>query len=109
MTYIPELNGLLKEIATVYASGCTPDQVPDKLSSWASAMLSSLPESIRAEVLLEPENSTGTAQLNQIETERLLGELVSAEMAKRKASQSSSYNGSFSPVCFYLGYQARSS
>jgi len=72
-------------------------------------MLQSLPESIRDEMLLEPENSTGSAQLNQIETERLLGELVAAEMKKRKSNPENSYDGSFSPVCFYLGYQARSS
>jgi len=109
MTYIPELNSLLKEISAVYANGTARKDVPEHLSSWASAMLKSLPESIREEMLLEPENSTGTAQLNQIETERLLGDLVSAEMKKRKSDTANSYNGSFSPVCFYLGYQARSS
>lgn len=109
MTYIPELNSLLKEVSAVYASGCSRKDVPGKLSSWASAMLQSLPESIRDEMLLEPENSTGAAQLNQIETERLLGELVGAEMKKRKSKTENAYNGSFSPVCFYLGYQARSS
>merc|ERR1712167_433780 len=84
MTYIPELNSLLKEISAVYASGCPRKEIPSKLSTWASAMLDSLPESVRQEMLLPPENSTGTAQLNQIETERLLGELVSTEMRKRK-------------------------
>lgn len=109
MTYIPELNSLLKEVSQVYAQGVSAEGVSAKLSTWASAMLESLPESIRAEMLLEPENSTGSAQLNQIETERLLGELVAAEMKKRKNAPNSQYTGSFSPVCFYLGYQARSS
>lgn len=109
ITYIPELNGLLKEISTIYASGCAKEDVPNRLSSWAAAMLKSLPETIQAGMLLEPENSTGGAQLNQIETERLLGELVADEMKKRKNSSESAYNGSFAPVCFYLGYQARSS
>jgi len=109
VNYIPELHSLLREVSKAYADGCPKDQVPDRLSPWAAAVLASLPESIRGDFLLEPENSTGTAQLNQIETERLLGELVSEEMAKRKASAESDYSGSFSPVCFYLGYQARSS
>jgi len=109
ITYIPELNSLIKEISNVYASGVLRADVRGKLSTWASAMLESLPESIRDAFLLEPENSTMSAQLNQIETERLLADLVGAEMDKRKKSSDSSYNGSFSPVCFYLGYQARSS
>jgi len=108
VTYIPELHSLLREVSRAYADGCSKDQVVGKLSPWAAAVLAFLPESIRGDFLLEPENSTGTAQLNQIETERLLGELVSEEMAKRKASADSEYSGSFSPVCFYLGYQARS-
>lgn len=109
MTYIPELSSLLKEIASVYASGTARKDVTGHLSTWAAAMLQSLPESIRDEMLLEPENSTGAAQLNQIETERLLGELVAAEMKQRKGNPENTYSGSFSPVCFYLGYQARSS
>ena len=44
------------------------------------------------------------AQLSQIETERLLAELVGIEMKRRHAEKSK-----FAPVCFYLGYQARSS
>jgi len=109
VNYIPELHALLREVSKAYAAGCPPDQIPGKLSPWAAAVLASLPESIRGDFLLAPEASTGSAQLNQIETERLLGELVSEEMSRRKASADSEYSGSFSPVCFYLGYQARSS
>jgi pyrophosphate--fructose-6-phosphate 1-phosphotransferase len=58
---------------------------------------------------LKPEESSGSAQVNNIETERLLAELVSQEMQRRKAEPGSRYNKSFAPVCFYLGYQARSS
>ena len=42
--------------------------------------------------------------MNNIETERLLAELVSAEMKRRKSGPGP-YTASFSPVCFYLGYQ----
>lgn len=109
VNYVPELHSLLREVAKAYAEGVPKDQVVGKLSPWSAAVLASLPESIRGDFLLEPESSTGTAQLNQIETERLLGELVSEEMSRRKASPDSDYSGSFSPVSFYLGYQARSS
>jgi 6-phosphofructokinase 1 len=113
VTYIPEINSLLKEIAKAFASGTgpalSPTEVRGKLSTWATAMLNRMPEPIQAQMLLAPEASTGAAQLNQIETERLLSELVAHEMAKRKADSACNYAGNFSPVCFYLGYQARSS
>jgi pyrophosphate--fructose-6-phosphate 1-phosphotransferase len=58
---------------------------------------------------LKPEESSGSAQVNNIETERLLAELVGQEMKRRKEEPGTRYNKSFAPVCFYLGYQARSS
>jgi len=109
VNYVPELHSLLREVSKAYGEGTPKDQLVGKLSPWSAAVLASLPESIRGDFLLEPETSTGTAQLNQIETERLLGELVSEEMSRRKASPLSDYSGNFSPVSFYLGYQARSS
>jgi diphosphate--fructose-6-phosphate 1-phosphotransferase len=99
---IAELRLLLKELAT-------KSQQVDKLTPWARAVLDSLPASIQAQMKLAPEESSGSAQVNNIETERLLAELVGEEMQRRKAEAGSRYNKSFAPVCFYLGYQARSS
>lgn len=48
----------------------------------------------------------GTVQLSQIELERLLDELVGAELMRRK--EHGTYNGRYSAVCHYFGYQARS-
>jgi len=108
--YIPELRTLLREISEIYGRSpkATPAEVQKNLSPWALAMFGSLPETIRKEMLLTPEASSGGAQLNQIETERLLAELVGAEMSRRKANVDVAYDGAFSPVCFFLGYQARS-
>jgi diphosphate--fructose-6-phosphate 1-phosphotransferase len=99
---IAELRLLLKELSI-------KNQDVEKLTPWARAVLDSLPASIQAQMKLKPEESSGSAQVNNIETERLLAELVSQEMQRRKAEPGSRYNKSFAPVCFYLGYQARSS
>lgn len=50
--------------------------------------------------------SHGTIQLTQLETERLLQELVAQELKKRKAA--GSYKGSFAPIPHFFGYQGRS-
>lgn len=42
--------------------------------------------------------------IQQIETERMLAEMVAAELKRRP-----SYDGKFSPVCQFLGYQTRGS
>ena len=47
-------------------------------------------------------------QVSQIETERLLADLVKVELDRRSAA-GSTISTAFTPVCFYLGYQARSS
>lgn len=56
--------------------------------------------------MLERE-SHGTIQLTQLETERLLSELVSEEIKARK--EAGKFKGSFTPVCHFFGYQGRSS
>ncbi|KAK4387843.1 Pyrophosphate--fructose 6-phosphate 1-phosphotransferase subunit alpha [Sesamum angolense] len=53
-----------------------------QLSPWASALFEFLPPFIRKQLLLHPE-SDDSAQLSQIETEKLLAHLVEAEMNKR--------------------------
>jgi 6-phosphofructokinase 1 len=98
---IAELRLLLKELAS-------SQQNVEKLTPWARAVLESLPISIREQMMLKPEESSGKAQVNNIETERLLSELVAIEMKRRKDAKTG-YKMSFAPVCFYLGYQARSS
>lgn len=106
--HIPELRSLLREIAALQEHGHQGAEIEKHLSPWALAMVGTLPPSFKEQIYLEAEASTGTAQLQQIETERLLAELVSKEMEVRSKDPNSGYKKGFAPVSFYLGYQARS-
>ena len=56
----------------------------------SAALLASLPPYIRRQLMLERQASDDKAQLSQIETERLLAELVRVELRKRRAAWASS-------------------
>jgi diphosphate--fructose-6-phosphate 1-phosphotransferase len=131
--YIPQVNALLKEIETarrVKLPGLKPSNRPgtptttkvgalveaieSALSPWSKALLDSMPAFIRRQLLLETQASDHKAQLNQIETERLLADLVRIELNRRRSESQMTAewcapDPKFQPVCFYLGYQARSS
>ncbi|XP_020103301.1 pyrophosphate--fructose 6-phosphate 1-phosphotransferase subunit alpha-like [Ananas comosus] len=104
---IPELYALLQEIHSLQNEGVSTDDISSHLSPWASALFEFLPSFIRKELLLQPE-SDNTAQLSQIETEKLLATLVEAEMDRRM--KQGTYKGKkFNAVCHFFGYQARGS
>ncbi|KAJ0538095.1 putative diphosphate--fructose-6-phosphate 1-phosphotransferase [Helianthus annuus] len=104
---IPEVNALLQEIHRFLRQGVSNDKIPSQLSPWASALFQFLPPFIREELLLYPA-SDDSAQLSQIETEKLLAVLVEAEMSKRL--KEGTYKGKkFTAICHFLGYQARGS
>ncbi|KAG6785525.1 hypothetical protein POTOM_007086 [Populus tomentosa] len=97
---ITEIHSLLKQ-------GVAPDSISSQLSPWASALLEFLPPFIKRELLLHPE-SDDSAQLSQIETEKLLAHLVEAEMNRRL--KEGTYKGKkFNAICHFFGYQARGS
>ncbi|OEL34887.1 Pyrophosphate--fructose 6-phosphate 1-phosphotransferase subunit alpha [Dichanthelium oligosanthes] len=58
------------------------ENISSQLSPWASALFEFLPPFIRKQLLLHPE-SDDSAQLSQIETEKLLAQLVETEMNRR--------------------------
>merc|ERR1719251_728623 len=66
----------------------------------------SLPGYIQEQLLL-PRQSDAAVATSQLETERLLADLVADELKQRK--NQGTFKGSFSPVCQFLGYQARCS
>ncbi|XP_020583951.1 pyrophosphate--fructose 6-phosphate 1-phosphotransferase subunit alpha [Phalaenopsis equestris] len=102
---IPELYALLQEIHGLHGRGILPNNISDHLSPWASALFEFLPPFIRKQLLLRPE-SDDSAQLSQIETEKLLAYLVEAEMNKRMTE--GTYKGKkFNAICHFFGYQAR--
>ncbi|CAH1435228.1 unnamed protein product [Lactuca virosa] len=104
---IPEIYALLQEIHILLRQGVSVDKISMQLSPWASALFDFLPPFIRKQLLLHPE-SDDSAQLSQIETEKLLAELVEAEMNKRQ--KEGSYKGKkFNGICHFFGYQARGS
>ncbi|ESW24208.1 hypothetical protein PHAVU_004G111200 [Phaseolus vulgaris] len=70
-----EIHGLLRQ-------GVVVDKISSQLSPWASALFEFLPPFIRRQLLLYPEFDD-SAQLSQIETEKLLAYLVEEEINKR--------------------------
>ncbi|KAG6495364.1 hypothetical protein ZIOFF_043167 [Zingiber officinale] len=104
---IPELYALLQEIHVLHRRGVSVDDISSQLSPWASALFEFLPPFIRKQLLLHPE-SDDSAQLSQIETEKLLAQLVETEMNKRL--KEGTYKGKkFNAICHFFGYQARGS
>ncbi|XAR64297.1 Diphosphate--fructose-6-phosphate 1-phosphotransferase [Bertholletia excelsa] len=104
---IPEVYALLKEIHGLLKDGVSMNKISSQLSPWASALFEFLPPFIRKQLLLFPE-SDDSAQLSQIETEKLLAHLVEAEMNKRM--KEGTYRGKkFNAICHFFGYQARGS
>ncbi|KAG9134234.1 hypothetical protein Leryth_019178 [Lithospermum erythrorhizon] len=104
---IPEVYALLQEIHGLLKQGVSVDNISTQLSPWASALFNFLPIFIRKQLLLHPE-SDDSAQLSQIETEKLLAYLVEAEINKRL--KEGTYKGKkFNAICHFFGYQARGS
>ncbi|KAL8149988.1 pyrophosphate--fructose 6-phosphate 1-phosphotransferase subunit alpha [Apium graveolens] len=104
---IPEVYALLQEIHGLLREGYSVDNISSQLSPWASALFEFLPPFIRKQLLLHPE-SDDSAQLSQIETEKLLAHLVEEEMNKR--TKEGTYKGKkFNAICHFFGYQARGS
>lgn len=65
-----------------------------------------LPLSFQQQLLLD-RDPHGNVQVAKIETERLLLELVEKELAMRK--QHGKFNGKFSGLTHYMGYEGRAS
>ena len=103
---IPELRTLISEMNSLFSEGVDAKEVVSKLTPWSQALLAYLPALIRQQLFLERESS-GAVQLSQINTERLLAELVGDELSRRKAA--GKYNGKYATICSAFGYQARCS
>ncbi|GLT74031.1 hypothetical protein SLA2020_458520 [Shorea laevis] len=104
---IPEVYALLKEIHSLLRHGVSADNISSQLSPWASALFNFLPDFIRKQLLLDPE-SDDSAQLSQIETEKLLAHLVETEI--NKLQKEGKYKGKkFNAISHFFGYQARGS
>eukprot|EP00252_Welwitschia_mirabilis_P013359 TRINITY_DN29422_c0_g1_i1.p1 TRINITY_DN29422_c0_g1~~TRINITY_DN29422_c0_g1_i1.p1 ORF type:complete len:612 (+),score=138.07 TRINITY_DN29422_c0_g1_i1:180-2015(+) len=104
---IPEVYALLQEIHSLHGNDISVEDIASRLSPWASALFEFLPPFIRKQLLLHPE-SDDSAQLSQIETEKLMAQLVETEMNRRQ--KLGQYTGKkFNAICHFFGYQARGS
>jgi len=102
---IPEFRALITELEALPMPSSVEKVLP-ALTHWSRALFQSMPEFIQEQLLLERQ-SNAVLKLSQIETERLIAALVDDELKHRKTQ--GTYKGGFSPVCQFLGYQARCS
>lgn len=102
---IPEFRSLISELESLPMPSPVEKVLPE-LTSWSRALFRSLPDFIQ-EQLLRERGSDAAIQMSQLETERLLATLVEEELKQQK--NQGTYKGSFSPVCQFIGYQARCS
>ena len=105
--FIPEFNHLINEINDVLATGVetTEAAVSPLLSKENQAVFAYLPKTIKEQLLLD-RDPHGNVQVAKIETERLLAETVSNELAI--LNQAGKYNGNFMPQFHSYGYEGRS-
>ena len=75
---------------------------PGQLPPWSNQRFTTLPSWLQQQ-LPSFDKSSGELMHSQIQSERLLSELVAQELADRKSQ--GKYKGGFNPVCHYFGYQ----
>ena len=105
--FVPEMNGLISELNDVLAAAEQTDTHSDfgeRLSSGAREVFRSLPSSIQSQLLMD-RDPHGNVQVSRIETEKLLIEMVDAQLSEMK--RSGSYKGKFSALSHFFGYEGR--
>ena len=114
--FIPEFSMLIAQINELLA-GAKADAF-NALPTWeekyafieagltqeAMAVFALLPQAIQQQLFLE-RDPHGNVQVSLIESEKLLSELVKENLKKRKVA--GTYNGKFSPLHHFLGYEGR--
>ena len=115
--FIPEMKILISELNELLAEGTATaqafshvkkshrvDWVSEKLSSASSVVFRSLPEGIAVQLTLD-RDPHGNVQVSKIETEKLLIEMVEAELAERKLEKK--FVGKFASQNHFFGYEGR--
>ncbi|MGE0670757.1 MAG: diphosphate--fructose-6-phosphate 1-phosphotransferase, partial [Parachlamydiales bacterium] len=105
--FIPEVGALIQELNGILAKQENSDipTVLKNLTPPSQQCFSALPELIQKQLLLS-RDPHGNVQVSFIETERLLMEMVSSELASRR--KEGIYKGKFNAVQHFLGYEGRS-
>ncbi len=112
--FIPEIKVLISELNDLLAADAAavermnkPEKVKfalSKLSSGSAAVFSSLPGGIQMQ-LCNDRDPHGNVQVSLIETEKMLAEMVAAELKKRK--EEGKYAGKFAAQTHFFGYEGR--
>lgn len=97
--FIPEMKTLISELNTLLAGHEGPEAI-SRLTVESKACFGSLPTSIQQQLLLD-RDPHGNVKVAQIESEKLLIEMVESELKKRKSK------AKFSPLAHYFGYEGR--
>jgi len=105
---IAELNDLLAKEEAAFGKLADADAKIDflkkRLSADKAQVYASLPRTIQLQLCLD-RDPHGNVQVSQIETEKMLAEMVKAKLARMKAE--GKYSGKFSTQTHFFGYEGR--
>ncbi|KAK9935950.1 hypothetical protein M0R45_012821 [Rubus argutus] len=104
--FIPEVQGLIAELNEILAHDIVDEGGlwKKKLTSQSLQLFELLPGAIQEQLMLE-RDPHGNVQVAKIETEKMLIQMVEADLAKRK--QEGSYDGQFQGQSHFFGYEGR--
>ncbi len=115
--FIPEMKILIAELSDLLAEGTETEKefkmlrkshrlewVASQLSKDSAKVLKSLPSGIANQLTLD-RDPHGNVQVSLIETEKLLGEMVTEKLAKLK--KAGKFAGKFSTQYHFFGYEGR--
>ena len=111
LEFIPDVGVLISELSEALAhhekdvEGLDTAAKVEKLCQWVSKasaeVLKSLPAFVQAQLMLD-RDSHGNVQVSLIETEKLIIEMVKADLKSRK-----NFKGKFSALNHFFGYEGR--
>ena len=113
--FIPEMKELIGSLNDVLAENeaellvingleAKKQLVCDKLPSKLAALMQSLPSAIAFQLMLD-RDPHGNVQVSQIETEKLLVDMVKSKLSKMKTE--GQYKGKFGAITHFFGYEGR--
>ncbi|XP_078443171.1 pyrophosphate--fructose 6-phosphate 1-phosphotransferase subunit beta-like [Wolffia australiana] len=104
--FIPEVQQLIAELNEILARDVVDaeGQWKNKLRSQSRDLFEILPQAIQEQLLLE-RDPHGNVQVAKIETEKMLIQMVEAELEKRAAT--GMYKGQFKGQSHFFGYEGR--
>ena len=114
--FVPELKSMIANLNDImsalekdskYSSGTPADKIAiieNTLSSENSSVFKSLPNLIKAQLLMD-RDPHGNVQVSKIETEKLLISMIEEKLAELK--KAGKYSGKFSTQSHFFGYEGR--